>query len=487
MSKRIRNLIVIGIFILSMAIVLLVLVLTQPKEEVEETTEDQTIQLLNYNRDDALTATIKNEAGEYTIRNGVSGFVIDKFNGFRQNSTTMGAAVRCATELTAQALVEENAQDLEKYGLAEGSPKAACDIELKDGTKYSVYFGIDAPDGKTRYVRLADSRDVYTVLINSSGYFYNADKDFISLVVTDELTNNNTAPTLDRMVIKRKDLDYDIEFIDDSKNYSIDDISMASAQVMISPVYAYLDITNSNAIMYGLWGLTAYDVEKVHPTEEDFEKYGLSDPFCEVNLEAELQTYNIKIGNVAAYQLDENGEPTSIPATFYCYYQGIDIIYVFESGEVPWATFMPIDILSSMMTANYIYTLDYIDVNYLTGDKETFHFDLSPNMEEKYLTGTVNGEEFEEEDFKKLYQFMLKCPIDDLCFEDPSEDAKIAEMIFHRSDGNDDSLGFYDLGNNRVAVKLNGQTSFSQPIGYINVLKQNIELFMNKEALLEVW
>ena len=167
------------------------------------------------------------------------------------------------------------------------------------------------------------------------------DTDFLSLIVTEEITNNNTAPTIDWMTVTRKDLDYDIKFEDDSKNYASDEVSMASSQVMIEPVYAYLDITNSNAIMYGMWGLTAADVAAVHPTEEDFKQYGLDDPFCTVDIDAELQNYHLDIGNVAAYKHDETGSETSDPAQFYCYYRGIDLIYVFDASEVPWTSFMP--------------------------------------------------------------------------------------------------------------------------------------------------
>ena len=490
MSKRVRNLLVIGIFILSMAVVLLVLMLTQPKDEVEEeTTTSAKISVLSYDRDSVANLTIKNETGEFSIRNGIQGFVIDEYSDLRQNSTIMGAAARCAATINAEALVEENAQDLDKYGLAEDAPKASCDVTLKDGTEYTVYFGIDAPDGDSRYVRLKDSGDVYTVLTNSSGYFYYDESDFLSLAVTDEITNNNVAPTIDRLEITRKDLDYDVIFIDDSKKYSIDDVTMASAQVMISPVYAYLDITNSTAVVYGLWGLTAEDVVKVHPTEEDFEKYGLDDPFCTVNLDAELRNYHLDIGDVASYALDQNGEPTSEPISYYAYYRGIDVIYTFGISEIPFVNFQVIDILSTMMTSNYIYDLDGINIKFLDEPAE-YIFDLEPNKEETYLTGTLNGEGFEEYDFKILYQFLLKCPIDDLCFDEPPENSTVATIEINRTDGKSDILEFYDIGNNRVSVRHNGIMSFSQPRGYLNVLHKNLEAFANgatADELQEVW
>ena len=498
MSKRLRNLLVIGLFIVSMAIVILVLMLTQPKEEPDDSTptDSQAFALLGHERDDIAEMTITNDNGSFTVRNGAEGFIIDEISEFRQNSTTLGAAANCVAALTVQTLAEENAQDLEKYGLADGSPKASCEVKLRDGSSYTVYYGIDSPDANARYVRLSDSRDVYTVLLNSSNYFYNRKEDYVSLVITEELSNNNTTPTLDYMTVTRKDLDYEIKFEDDTKNYSADEISMASSQVMVEPVFAYLDITNSNDIMYGLWGLTAYDIVCLHPTEEDFKKYGLADPFCTVHLDAELQVYHLDIGDVAQYVLDDTGAETSEPALYYVYFEGIDIIYTVTKDEVPYVDFMPQDIISNMMTSNYIYSLDYIDIDYddaFSDPPRQIHylFEMVSSVDDREMTvGTLDGRPFDFETFKILYQFMLKCPNDDICLEDPPEDRKICEIVYHCYDGDQDTVEFYDTGANRVTVKLNGHTSFSQPKNYLNVLLQNVEAFKNgasADELQEIW
>ena len=96
MSKRLRNLLVIGLFIVSMAIVILVLMLTQPKEEPDDSTptDSQAFALLGHERDDIAEMTITNDNGSFTVRNGAEGFIIDEISEFRQNSTTLGAAFR---------------------------------------------------------------------------------------------------------------------------------------------------------------------------------------------------------------------------------------------------------------------------------------------------------------------------------------------------------------------------------------------------------
>lgn len=486
MKSRAKNLIFIGIFVASLALVFLVLVLTQPKTDKDDGSSagtSQTIPVMARERDDIVSMKITNSHGEYTITQNAKGFFINELEGLKQNSTTMGAAGNCITKINAQALAEENASDLAKYGLEDGKSEASCTVTLKDGTSYTVLYGINAPDGSSVYVRLSDSKDVYVVLGNSSRYFYNAKESFISVIVKEEITSESTAPTIDLLTIERKDLDYDIVFEDDTKNYAIDEVSMASSQVMISPVYAYLDITNSNDIIYGIWGLTASEAIKPFPTEADFEEYGLDDPFCTVTLSAELQTYKLRIGNVASYVYDEQGNPTNEPAYYYGYFDGIDCIYTFAASEVKWASFMPVDVLSSMMTSNYIYALDYMDIQLHNGEEASYYFDITGNVDDASLSATLNDKQVDVPSFKILYQFILKCPIDALCLEDPAEDAKLlAHIEFARAKGGGDTLDFYDDGSNRVVIKLNGVTSFSQPKSYLDVLTSNLKLFADGAA-----
>lgn len=492
MSKSAKNLLIIGIFVLSMALVLLLLVLTAPKEEDEVAVVDSTMALVSYERDNIDFFKITNESGEYTVRQTVKSWAVDELDGLDLSTTVLAAAGNCITSVTGQQLVEENATDLAKYGLSEDDFVSRVDVTLKDGTTYTVYYGIETPDGNHLYVRMSDSSDVYTVLATASRYFSYIKEDYVSVVILPELTVNNVAPTIDLLTITRKDLDYDIIFEDDTKNYAVDDISMASSQVMISPVYAYLDITNSNDIIYGLWGLSAVQAEVAFPTEEDMAEYGLDDPFCSVVLNAELQDYILYIGDVAAYEVDDNGNDTTTPAYYYGYFVGKDTIYMFSAADLPWATFMPIDVLSSMMTSNYIYALDYIDVEIFDNDTEhNYYFDITASVDDATLSGTLNGNEFDADTFKTLYQFMLKCPIDELCLEDPAEDAKlIARIDFRRDDGDGDILEFYDDTTNRVIIKLNGYTSFSQPKSYLDVLLQNIQIFENggsSDDMQNVW
>ncbi len=493
MSKNVKTLLYIGIFVACMALVLGVLVLTdrEPSEDDDIVATDVSY-LVEGSREQLESILIENEINTFTVGRNAKGFVVKELEGLEQNSTVLNAVGNCIASITIQQLVEENASDLAKYGLAEDDYGAKVTVTKYGNTQYVVYFGNTTPDGDTVYVRLADSNAVYTTKATSSSYFYYDMHEFLYLVMMEELSTANTAPTIDFLTVTRKDLDYDIKFEDDTKNYSADEISMASSQVMIEPVYAYLDITNSNDVIYGLWGLQAETAVKAFPTEEDFAEYGLDDPFCTVKLEAELQVYELIIGDPAGYYYDDEGNVSDEVSHRYGYFKGNDCVYVFTTDELIWSTFLPVDITSSLMTSNYIYTLDYIDIRLDNNEKVDYYFDLTCDVDNATLEGTFNKvDAVRPEDFKILYQFMLKCPIDQMCLEDPAEDAKLLCYIdFRRDDGDGDTLEFYDDGNGRVTIKLNGVTSFSQPKSYLNVLEQNLKIYAEGGAgsdLQEVW
>ena len=479
MNTKVRNLLFIGVFVLCMALVLLLLVVTQPKAPEEEVAVDTTITLHSGTKDDVKSLVIKNEHSEFKIEQNVKGFYIAEFEGLKQNTTTMGAAGNCATSIKASALVEENATDFAKYGLSDENPKASVFVTLKNGEEYTVYFGNDIPNSSSVYCRMADSQSVYAISKNSTGYFYYAKERFISVAIKGEIANANVAPVIDRLTINRKDLDYEIVFVDDSKKHSASEISVISAQVMIEPVYAGLDVTTAEPVIFGFWGLSAKEAVVAFPTEADFEKYGLLDPFCEVNLQAELQEYNLKIGNVAYYEESATGD-TSVPAAYYGYFSDVDAIFIFSTSDIPWVDMKPMDVISPMMTANYIITVDYIKLEFDNAEKTSYNFDITGDTEKAEMTVDLAGTSIDEEHFKIFYQYLLKCPIEDLCFTEPAEDAKmLCKVEIMNNNGTSDTLEFFEAGNNEVIIKLNGHTSFRQHKSYLDTLEKNTELIAN--------
>ena len=92
MKAKAKSLMFMGVFILCMALVALILVLTQPKNEEDDSsaqTQSTTIELLSYERDNISSMTVSNQYGEYTITQNAKGFSVNELGSLKQNSTVM--------------------------------------------------------------------------------------------------------------------------------------------------------------------------------------------------------------------------------------------------------------------------------------------------------------------------------------------------------------------------------------------------------------
>ena len=478
MNSKVRTLAICGAFVLCLGIVFGILKLTEAPEtnQDEEETVDNSFALYEYPRDDVSEIRIENSDGDYTIvRKGLESFSITEIESLPQNETTISAATRCAASVTAEALVEENPEDLSKYGLTDDLYTAKFTVSFKND-KYpqkTVYIGNSVPDNSGYYIKVDDSESVYTAKKSGLNYFTYPAVDYINTLILQEPENNTDWPVIDTLRIQRPDLDWDIVIENGLKGDIESEVTVISAQVMVEPVYAYLDITNSAAVTHGLWGLRANLAVAAFPSEEDFEKYGLDNPTATLTIEAELQTYKLTIGS-PVYLKDENGEDTTTVQSYYGYYEGIDAIFLFDAADMPWATVMPADITSSMMTTNYIYDLDTIDIEVYSPEAKTYKIDIVGYKDDNKVDASLNGSEIDGENFKLFYQFLLKCPIEDLWLEEPTGDC-FMKVTINTVGGHTDVLEFYEQASRRTAVKLNGHPSFKFGSDYIETLMRNLD------------
>ena len=176
--------------------------------------------------------TFSNEHGElHIVRSGTSqqpSWSVQELDGIKQNGTAVSACLNICSSLSGKELVEENAADLAKYGLAQ--PSATITISSDSAADTTFLIGDEIPTGNYRYIVQQGSHTVYTVLINNINYFLQNEQYFcgLSLVYT---PSDDAWPTIDRLTIKRKDLDYDMVFVTlDPENTPI---GFVSTQAMI--------------------------------------------------------------------------------------------------------------------------------------------------------------------------------------------------------------------------------------------------------------
>lgn len=490
MTNKIKGIIIGIVVVLLLAGAFIVLKLTEKPDETDQSSLSSIVStenvLYDVVIDNVKSVTINNDTGEFVVdRSGIEKWSIKEFDTIPLNTSSITALAKCASKITTKLLVEENATDLAKYGLS--TPSAEITVTFMNDTATKEFIiGDETPQSGQHYFAEKGSTKVYTILSNNVYSFLVPKESFISKLLLEEPADD-AWPRVDDVILTRPELDYRIRMIFDPAGYSDDDTpTMIANQIMIEPVNAYLDINNSGEITHGIWGLTATEAIFAFPDDIDKGVAGLDKPIAELTVITENNTYTLAIG-APIYALDENGEPTSTIESYYGYFSTVDVIFTFSADSMPWATTLPIDITSTVMTANYIFNLENIVIT--TNDKVT-NFDISSQTSEDddklVLNVFKDNVKMDTDYFKIFYQFLLKCPVEEIYFTQPTNEMNMSIKIT-TNNGGGDILEFYPETDRLTIVKLNGKTSFRLRTTYIERLLANLALLDSGAPITSTW
>lgn len=496
MNSKVKSIIICAVVIVCLGVTLLVLNLTGKKEDSSSdimssvAESENTIPLTDDIASDldntyVKTIEVTNENDSFTIsqvKNKTEEWEIKDLDGIEQSNTVYTGLATSIAGLSATDIAEENASDLDKYGLKNPKTKFTVTFSDDNNTKRTYLIGDISPNDSDYYICEEGKSTVYTIGSGSLAYFFYTKEDFIALTMLESPASEDDYPDFIKETISVESLDYDmvIETPEETLDY------MPSAQVMTSPIFAYLDVTNSADITHGMWGLSASAAVVAHPDKKDFKKYGISNPMTKVTLETSDGTYTLSIGN-PVYAKDSEGKDTTTVEYYYTYLDGVggkDVIFKVSADSLPWAGVKPPDFISSLMTYNAATDLKSVVVD--DGEEKTKFMleavvnpdaddaeDEAPTM--MLSSVTLNGKNLDVEVWKGWYQYLLQCPTSEVYFEEPETDCYLTVSI-NRNDGDKDVLEFFKDTNRRTIVKLNGKTSYRIESSYVTKLVSNMKL-----------
>ncbi|MGN0606249.1 MAG: DUF4340 domain-containing protein [Oscillospiraceae bacterium] len=485
MSKNVKMLIagISCIVLLSGGIV--ALKLTEPKEEdTDSASVSETENNVIYEEDSIKSVSVENDSCSYTIiqttpatDENSAEYSIEELKNVPLNTSIINNLPETLKTLSAEKIIDENASDLEQYGLAE--PDAKIKITAENGSEHTLLIGNDTPTGNI-YACMENETKVFA-LNNDTFSVFRYDTDyFISLVCIEEPESVDDYPVVNSLQIERDNLEYPIRFEYDEENADSDySGGTASSHIMTSPVFAYVDIgEGSISVTHGMFGLTAASVFEINPDENAMEFAGLNEPSCTVTMDTDDGKETVlKIGN----SLNLDG------TDYYMgYIEGIDIIYAFTKDSLPWLDMQPLDIASSIVVGTYFYDIGAMTIE--TNDKKlefTTEGDEKDNFSVK-----LDGEDYDTERFQNFYKYLIQTQAEEIYLDDPSESDLICSIKIKRNDGkSDETVQFYKGDGKTVIIKHNGVTSFINRINYdyVNVLLENIEKINSEEDFINVW
>lgn len=510
MNSKIKGMIVGVVVLVCLGITLAVLTLTGKPDtsdsssggadtsgiKDELTQDEETIALTELDKNSISKLTFTNENGSFTIERteeakgeASAKWTFTELSGVKQNDTFVNACVNIASSLKGRQLVEENAPDLAKYGLKE--PKASLTITADGQSDITFNIGIEIATGGYYYICKQGSSDVYTVLGANAGYFFEDALYFCSnaLVATPA---DNAWPTIERLTIKRQDLDYEMVFVTVPEDEI--PVGMSSNQALIEPVYQFLNITASAGVTHGIWGLSASEAVVLHPTDEDKEKYGLTEPFAKVILDTDDTDYTLSVGN-PVYALNEEGEETTTVSGYYCYLnaEDTDCIYIIPAASCPWATVVPGDIIIGMMTSNLFVDLDKISIE---GKDKSFDIDIyaqedsnkDDDIDDHIYEVKIDGSEVNVELFQSWYVYWLECPTNETYFVPLTGDEELYLTIkITLENGKEQVVEFYEATNRRLIAVIDGKVGYMIPTSYADTLMTNVQRIIDGQEMITTY
>lgn len=513
LTKSVKSVIIAAAVLLVLGVVMMVLMLTAPYEEVTSESVSsaapvETIDITKQSADKVLKLTVSNENGEFTFerqKRVVSStdsegkvtsadeyyWTSADLKGIPQSDSAVRNLMSTLSALTARSVVEEKAEDMEKYGLA--APQATAQLSFEDGSAIKLNFGIQNPaNSATSYLATEGSDTVYLVNYYGVSAAYYSVRRYANMVMTDYY-NTDGSNELNYLKIQRKDLDDEVEIrfmFDVAEEADNEDsvISTFNTHRFVKPLVAEIDITTGREVCNAMYGMTMTSCEYLEQTDENMKACGLDDPYVRMTFKYSGQVKTLLLGNAIVESADVGGDKPALTNVtgYYAVVEGVPGIYSLAKESAPWYTFDVASIVSKRPVSPYIYTVEYITVTLPEGE---FRFDI--DGENKKFS--YDGKEISDAEFKKLYQQLISSIGEEMYTEqtDTPPEAQVKfryrSKYFDTYGTEEDVLDFLPVDGRKYIINLNGTTIFKIRGVYVSRLIENVDALINGKTVNLDW
>lgn len=486
MSKSIKTVVISASALAVLGIILAVILIFFPEKKEENSSDENvpTVSVTNKNRENVEAVSVKNQFGSFLFtrvektEDSKTEFywTCGELLGAEQDENVVNAFIGGLAALSRQPLVEENAENLEKYGLED--PLSEVTVTFDDDTVTKLYFGIANPSDTAFYFR-TDNRNVLTVdKDNVSGVFKDI-KDFVGLTLTESLSDT----TVESVTINRKDLEETVEILYMSDILSDEDFVSATSNThrFISPFTAEVDESGS-AVYNNLCALTMSRCVYLEQSEENMEKCGLNDPFTVVEFTLGTDRKKLLIGDEIKREVSEG--LTEVTG-YYAVLEDKPGIFELSKDKAVWATFKPEQLISKRPLSPYIYYVEQIEITTADG---TFMFDIDDEKKEFFY----KGEKIDTDRFRSYYQQLIGSYGEEYYSGDISG-SPIFSMKFIYAEKYEEKYGckenlveFYKEDERKDIAVIDGKPIFKVNAIYAERLSENVIRLINGEDIVNM-
>lgn len=490
MRKKMLGIAVGVVLVAALGVAIFLLLKSQPEESsVEDSAEESsTVTLTEQNSNDVTSIDVTNAAGTFEVLRIAEGndtdnavFAIAGWEDLPMDTSTLWTLPNNTASMSANGLVEENCNDLAKFGL-DDKTAVAVTLHFEDGSSYSFRVGNAVSGTENTYFAPADEDTVYTVKTSLVANFSKSATDFLSKTMLEEPAED-AYPIVNSLTVERNDMDYVLKLEYDKS--SDEENSMGgtvASHEMVSPVPAYLSVDRSTPVVTGMFGLTAKKVAVPHPEESDLAAAGLTEPFGTATMACDDgNTYVLKFGERFTETEEESGTQT---AYYYAYLDGVDAIYQIAEDDMVWATVTPTDIASKLVIGTYVWDIGTLDV---WMDDIEFQFAVTGTGKDDAVV-KLNGESTDAERYRQFYSFLLNTAAETVELNGTPSGDPLAKITMKTQDGSfSRDLAFYAIDEFTCLITVDGESAYTCRKSYLDTLRNNMEIYDTSKDFTTNW
>lgn len=403
------------------------------------------------------------------LADGQQEYVIDGMPYFTTNTANCRNMENYASSLSSVDLVEQGAQDLSIYGLAE--PRISVNVQFRDGTASAFHLGDKVPAGTNYYLVMDGQTDVYLVSGGVNTAMSRSLNEMHQVRMPEPAVSGEM---LSDLLIEQPSLEtIEIKRITEEISVSI------SALKLVQPIQHDAHADRAPELIESLASLnvTAYEGHAEAP--EQLAQYGLDVPRARITYtDTEGATLVIQVGSakdaVSSYiAIDDTGDVYLTDTSMLSFLQSATAEYLVDQ----FVGLVNIKVLDRLtISANnaepYVISIEREPIANEDGTQDT---------QDTYL---FDGNVTEEKTFKNLYTEIISLTLDRMMPEEGAVPGEVQVTVrYQLNNGQPDILIEYlRYDNDYYAIQLNGQTLFLIKQNKLNsLLKMCEEAFANLE------
>ncbi len=360
---------------------------------------------------------VKNSESQWSIE----GINSDKIKNYK--ITTLASTV---SAINAKNIIEENATELDKYGLA--NPLYTLNATFGDMTK-TFYGGNSTSLGDAYYFKGADSNTVYTIYASTFNSIFDGTLSYRE--IPDFSVNTETVCGVK---VQKQDTTLNVQLMETP--VVINDYNVATWE-MTSPSYHTID--DSRLATYIMEVLPNIYVNEFVSDKGNLADYGLDKPYAVVtitNTDGNVQTIKLGTSNQDEYYVVLGDDTT-----------------VYTAGK---DAFSFVDIEPFLLVNKFVNLVGVDDVSYVKVKSGSSEYKLSYSDGKYYL----NSKEVSEDDYKKtLYTAVIGLLVSDFC-NDATYKQPAVTVEYCTTNGKVTKAEFVDYNDRNYAVYKDGKCEF---------------------------